>query len=99
MEEVCPNALFLNYTNPMAVLTGVMNRFTAIKTVGLCHSVQSCTSELFKSLGMDSEGVQEKIAGINHMAWLLEVTRNGENLYPEIKRRAREKQKQNIMTW
>ncbi|WP_242214695.1 alpha-glucosidase/alpha-galactosidase [Bacillus cereus group sp. BfR-BA-01383] len=93
MEEVCPNALFLNYTNPMAVLTGVMNRFTAIKTVGLCHSVQSCTSELFKSLGMDSEGVQEKIAGINHMAWLLEVTRNGENLYPEIKRRAREKQK------
>ncbi|MBJ8005028.1 MULTISPECIES: alpha-glucosidase/alpha-galactosidase [Bacillus] len=93
MEEVCPNALFLNYTNPMAVLTGVMNRFTSIKTVGLCHSVQSCTSELFKSLGMDSEGVQEKIAGINHMAWLLEVTRNGENLYPEIKRRAREKQK------
>lgn len=93
MEEVCPNALFLNYTNPMAVLTGVMNRFTAIKTVGLCHSVQSCTSELFKSLGMDSEGVQEKIAGINHMAWLLEVTRNGEDLYPEIKRRAREKQK------
>ncbi|WP_433775544.1 alpha-glucosidase/alpha-galactosidase [Bacillus wiedmannii] len=93
MEEVCPNALFLNYTNPMAVLTGVMNRFTAIKTVGLCHSVQSCTSELFKSLGMDSEGVQEKIAGINHMAWLLELTRNGENLYPEIKRRAREKQK------
>ncbi|MEY8350962.1 alpha-glucosidase/alpha-galactosidase [Bacillus cereus] len=93
MEEVCPNALFLNYTNPMAVLAGVMNRFTAIKTVGLCHSVQSCTSELFKSLGMDSEGVQEKIAGINHMAWLLEVTRNGEDLYPEIKRRAREKQK------
>ncbi|MED1113330.1 alpha-glucosidase/alpha-galactosidase [Bacillus paramycoides] len=93
MEEVCPNALFLNYTNPMAVLAGVMNRFTAIKTVGLCHSVQSCTNELFKSLGMDSEGVQEKIAGINHMAWLLEVTRNGEDLYPEIKRRAREKQK------
>ncbi len=93
MEEVCPNALFLNYTNPMAVLTGVMNRFTAIKTVGLCHSVQVCTNELFKSLGMDSEGVQEKIAGINHIAWLLEVTRNGEDLYPEIKRRAREKQK------
>ncbi|CRK82692.1 alpha-glucosidase/alpha-galactosidase [Neobacillus massiliamazoniensis] len=93
MEEVCPDALFLNYTNPMAVLTGVMNRFTAIKTVGLCHSVQVCTSELFKSLGMDSEGVQEKIAGINHMAWLLEVRRNGEDLYPEIKRRAREKQK------
>jgi alpha-galactosidase len=93
MEEVCPDALFLNYTNPMAVLTGVMNRFTSIKTVGLCHSVQVCTKDLFKTLEMDSEGIQEKIAGINHMAWLLEVKRNGEDLYPEIKRRAREKQK------
>ncbi|MEH7547897.1 MULTISPECIES: alpha-glucosidase/alpha-galactosidase [Bacillaceae] len=93
MEEVCPDALFLNYTNPMAVLTGAMNRFTSIKTVGLCHSVQVCTKDLFKSLEMDPEGIQEKIAGINHMAWLLEVKRNGEDLYPEIKRRAREKQK------
>jgi len=93
MEEVCPNALFLNYTNPMAVLTGVMNRFTKIKTVGLCHSVQVCTEHLFKSLDMDLNGVEEKIAGINHMAWLLEVKRNGEDLYPEIKRRAKEKQK------
>ncbi|NRD76294.1 alpha-glucosidase/alpha-galactosidase [Bacillus sp. BRMEA1] len=93
MEEVCPDALFLNYTNPMAVLTGVMNRFTAIQTVGLCHSVQVCTKELFQSLGMDHEGIQEKVAGINHMAWLLEVKRNGEDLYPEIKRRARDKQK------
>lgn len=93
MKEVCPNALFLNYTNPMAVLTGVMNRFTPIKTVGLCHSVQVCTNRLFKALDMDSEGVQEKIAGINHMAWLLEVKKNGQDLYPEIKRRARELQK------
>ena len=93
MEEVCPDALFLNYTNPMAVLTGVMNRYTKIKTIGLCHSVQVCTKELLKSLGMDSEGAQEKIAGINHMAWLLEVKRNGVDLYPEIKRRAKEKQK------
>jgi alpha-galactosidase len=93
MEEVCPDALLLNYTNPMAVLTGVMNRYSKIKTIGLCHSVQVCTKELLKSLGMDSEGVQEKIAGINHMAWLLEVKRNGVDLYPEIKRRAKEKQK------
>lgn len=93
MEEVCPDALFLNYTNPMAVLTGVMNRFTNINTVGLCHSVQICTKELFESLGMDRTGVKEKIAGINHMAWLLEVSKDGVDLYPEIKRRAREKQK------
>lgn len=93
MEEVCPDALFLNYTNPMAVLTGVMNRFTPINTIGLCHSVQICTEHLLKSLDMDSNGIEEKIAGINHMAWLLEVKRNGEDLYPEIKRRAKEKQK------
>jgi len=91
MEEVCPNALFLNYTNPMAVLTGYLNRYTNIKTVGLCHSVQHCTEGLLGSLGMDREGVKEKIAGINHMAFLLEVSKDGEDLYPEIKRRAREK--------
>jgi len=92
MEEVCPNALFLNYTNPMAALTGVMNRFTKIKTIGLCHSVQSCVPDLLSSLDMDQTGVDFKIAGINHMAWLLEVKRNGEDLYPEIKRRAKQKQ-------
>lgn len=94
MQEVCPDALFLNYTNPMAVLTNVMATKGGIRTVGLCHSVQVCVPHLFESLGMDAEGVQWKIAGINHMAWLLEVTRNGEDLYPEIKRRAAEKQKE-----
>lgn len=93
MEEVCPDALFLNYTNPMAVLTGTMLRYTNIQSVGLCHSVQICTEHLFKALGMEHEGIQEKIAGINHMAWLLEVKKDGVDLYPEIKRRAKEKQK------
>lgn len=93
IEEVCPDALFLNYTNPMATLTGAMLRYTNVKTVGLCHSVQVCTKDLFDSLGMDHEGIQEKIAGINHMAWLLEVKRDGQDLYPEIKRLAKEKQK------
>lgn len=93
MREVCPDAWFLNYTNPMAVLTNVMNTYGGIKTVGLCHSVQVCVPWLFNDLGIDSTGVQAKIAGINHMAWLLEVTRDGEDLYPEIKRLALEKQK------
>jgi alpha-galactosidase len=92
IREVCPDAWFLNYTNPMAVLTSTMNR-EGIKTVGLCHSVQACVPHLFKSLDMDDTGVQWKIAGINHMAWLLEVTRDGQDLYPEIKKRAKEKQK------
>jgi len=88
MEELCPDAWFLNYTNPMAILTGAMLRGTGIKTVGLCHSVQVCAKELLEGLGMSAEDVRWKIAGINHQAWLLEVTRNGEDLYPEIKRRA-----------
>lgn len=94
IQEVCPDALFLNYTNPMAVLTNVMNTYGGVKTVGLCHSVQTCISDLFDNLGMDKAGVQSKIAGINHMAWLLEVTKDGMDLYPEIKQKAVEKQKE-----
>ena len=88
MEAVCPDALFLNYTNPMAMLSGYMQRYTGVKTVGLCHSVQVCSSTLLKELDMEDrlEGRKELIAGINHMAWLLELKdRNGVDLYPEIK--------------
>lgn len=92
MEEVCPDALFLNYTNPMAALTGSMLRYSSIKTVGLCHSVQICAHDLLKGLDMPTDNVQWKIAGINHMAWLLDISRHGEDLYPEIKKRALEKQ-------
>ena len=94
MQEVCPDAWFLNYTNPMAMLTGYMQRYTKIKTIGLCHSVQGCSRHLLDSLGMEDklEGRTEKIAGINHMAWLLEIyDKDGNDLYPEIKRRAKEK--------
>jgi alpha-galactosidase len=94
IQEVCPDALFLNYTNPMAVLTNVMNTYGGVRTVGLCHSVQVCVPHMFDHLGIDQTGVQSKIAGINHMAWLLEVTKDGVDLYPEIKRRAAEKQKE-----
>lgn len=94
IQEVCPDALFLNYTNPMAVLTNVMNTYGGVQTVGLCHSVQVCVSDLFKHLEMDATGVKSKIAGINHQAWLLEVSKDGIDLYPEIKRRAKEKQKE-----
>ena len=94
MEEVCPDAWFLNYTNPMAMITGYMLRYTKVKTVGLCHSVQVCSEHLLKALGMEDkiDGRREKIAGINHMGWLLEIAdKDGNDLYPEIKRRAKEK--------
>ena len=76
MEAVCPNALFLNYTNPMAMLSGYMQRYTGIQTVGLCHSVQVCVPHLLAELGMDEykDNNRWEIAGINHMAWLLKVT-------------------------
>lgn len=91
MEAVCPGAWLLNYTNPMAMLTGAMLRATNVKTVGLCHSVQCCAEGLMNGVDMDyDERVQWKIAGINHMGWLLEITRDGVDLYPEIKRRSKE---------
>ena len=90
MEEVCPDALLLNYTNPMAMLSGYMQRCTAVKTVGLCHSVQVCSRDLLTSLGLEDklEGRKALIAGINHMAWLLDIRdKEGNDLYPEIKSR------------
>ena len=93
MEEVCPDAWFLNYTNPMAILSGYMQRYTKVKTVGLCHSVQHCSGGLLHHLGMQDklEGRKELIAGINHMGWLLEIyDKDGNDLYPEIRRRAKE---------
>ena len=90
MEEVCPDALLLNYTNPMAMLSGYMQRCTAVKTVGLCHSVQVCSRDLLTSLGLEDKlaGRKELIAGINHMAWLLDIRdKEGNDLYPEIKSR------------
>ena len=88
MEEVCPDALFMNYTNPMGMLTGYMQRYTGTNTIGLCHSVQVCAESLLKELGMEDklEGHKELIAGINHMGWLLELKdKNGVDLYPEVK--------------
>jgi alpha-galactosidase len=89
MEEVCPKALFLNYTNPMAMVTGALLRSSGIRAVGLCHSVQGCAKELVKGVGMDWDPrTLWKIAGINHQGWLLEISLDGKDLYPEIKRRS-----------
>ena len=95
MEEVCPKAWFLNYTNPMAMLSGALQRHTGVHTVGLCHSVQGCTASLLYTLGLmekypPAECVQ-LVAGINHMSWLLKVEHKGKDLYPEIKSLAAQK--------
>ncbi len=92
IEEVCPDAWMLNYTNPMAMIAGAMLESTGVKTVGLCHSVQGCASYLVRKLGMEDDvrALRWKIAGINHQAWLLEVTDRGTDLYPELKKRTEE---------
>ena len=91
MARWCPDALLINYSNPMAMLVGYMQRFTGIKTVGLCHSVQSCVPDLLRNLKMEEYigKCRWEIAGINHQAWLLKVEDlQGNDLYPAIKARA-----------
>ena len=89
MADVCPNVWFLNYTNPMCALTGLMLRHTPIRTVGLCHSVQACVRGLLNTLGIteqyDLAKFRARIAGINHQAWLLELEYDGKDIYPEIR--------------
>jgi alpha-galactosidase len=84
MEELCPNALLLNYTNPMAMLILAVSKATSIKSVGLCHSVQNTADDLASYLNIPVEEITYKVAGINHMAWFLELKRNGEDLYPQL---------------
>jgi alpha-galactosidase len=84
MEEVCPEALLLNYTNPMAVLMLTIQKATTIKSIGLCHSVQNTADDLASYLNIPVEELDYKVAGINHMAWFLELKRNGKDLYPEL---------------
>jgi alpha-galactosidase len=99
MEALCPDAWLLNYTNPMAIVTGAVLLGSKIKTVGLCHSVQVVCRNLFEGLGLfddyDLKNLRFQVAGINHMAWLLELRdANGKDLYPEIKRLAEHKLKE-----
>jgi alpha-galactosidase len=88
IEREAPNALLLNYSNPMAMLTGAILRATGVRTVGLCHSVQVCAPHLCRELGLPEDDLLWRVAGINHQGWLLEISRHDEDLYPEIKRRA-----------
>jgi len=100
MEAVCPDAWLLNYTNPVPMLTGAILRSTSVKMVGLCHSVQVCSKSLLDSLDLymgegERDGLRQHVAGINHMGWLLGITLDGRDLYPEVKAVTEEK----LDTW
>jgi len=86
MERLCPDALHLNYVNPMAINCWALNRASSIKTVGLCHSVQHTAGELARDIGVPVDEINYRVAGINHVAFYLTFERGGQDLYPEIQR-------------
>ncbi len=86
MEALCPNALFINYVNPMAMIQWALSRGTPVKTVGLCHSVFGTAHQLAEDIGIPYEEINYVVAGINHMAFYLKFERSGENLYPLIQK-------------
>jgi alpha-galactosidase len=85
MEDVCPDAIFLNYVNPMAMNCWAVTQATSISTVGLCHSVQGTAGVLANDIGVPIEEINFTCAGINHMAFYTTFERNGEDLYPAIR--------------
>ena len=89
-EELCPDAYILNYTNPMSMMMLATFRASKMKAVGLCHSVQGTSMRLAEYLEVPYEELKWRCAGINHMSWFTELTYKGEDMYPVLKRKARE---------
>ncbi|MCA9888155.1 MAG: alpha-glucosidase/alpha-galactosidase [Anaerolineae bacterium] len=85
MEALCPDAIFLQYVNPMAMNCWAIDRATHIKTVGLCHSVQGTAAQLATDIDIPIDEINYLCAGINHMAFYLRFEQNGEDLYPKIR--------------
>jgi alpha-galactosidase len=85
IEELCPDALLLQYVNPMAMLCWAVAERSSVRAVGLCHSVQHTTGELAADLGVRPEEIDAHVAGINHLAFFLRLERGGEDLYPALR--------------
>jgi alpha-galactosidase len=85
MEELCPEALLLNYTNPMTPLCWALSEATDVDVVGLCHSVQHTVEAIADYVGVPADELDTWVAGINHVAWVLELERDGEDLYPRLR--------------
>src|SRR5476651_1237435 len=87
-EELCPRALVLNYTNPMAMMCLAAGRTSSMQIVGLCHSVQGTSHLLAKRAGVPVAEMDWECAGINHMAWFTKLEHKGRSIYPLLKRKA-----------
>lgn len=84
IDQYCPNAIFLNYTNPMAMLCRAMQQVSKVQLTGLCHSVQGTAMMLANWIGAPMEEITYLCAGINHQAWYLNFKWNGKDAYPLI---------------
>jgi len=84
MEDLCPDALLINYANPMAINCWALNKATKIRNVGLCHSVQGTAMQLANYINVPYEDVSYWVAGINHQAFFLEYKYKGKDAYPLI---------------
>jgi len=85
IEKLCPEALVINYTNPMTMLCWAMEKATNLKYVGLCHSVQGTAMQLASYIGAPYEEVSYWVAGINHQSWFLDFKWNGKDAYPLLR--------------
>lgn len=97
IETYCPNAVFLNYTNPMAMLCRGMQSETKVNVTGLCHSVQGTAEMLAKWIGVDVEDITYTCAGINHQAFYLQYKWKGQDAYPLIKKAVEEHYQEEIV--
>lgn len=86
IEKYCPKAVFLNYTNPMSMLCRAMQTYSKVDVTGLCHSVQGTARMLAQWLGEKYEDIDYICAGVNHQAFYLRLEKNGEDLYPRLKK-------------
>ena len=88
MQALCPDALLINYANPMCMNQWALSRASDIQTVGLCHSVPGTAHELARDIGIPDSDINYLVAGINHMAFYLKFERRstGEDLYPLLRR-------------
>lgn len=85
VEKMCPDAIVLNYTNPMAMLCWVINEATKVKILGLCHSVQGTSHQLADYMNKPYNELSYWVAGINHMAWFLRLYWKGKDAYPILR--------------
>jgi alpha-galactosidase len=102
MEKLCPDALFVNFTNPMSVICRALNKYSKIKTIGLCYGVTYFQHYLAELIGVPFEETWSKAVGVNHFTWITDFVYKGESAWDLVKKAANENEntrKQNPYTW